>query len=137
MAYINTLLQGGPVPEGYFDEDNIAFIQNKIRRILRREFVQNVIIDKGSVVRVMHRIVAERKEPIPRMNRRVIMSLCNEVRDHQLEVNRNLKWENHYKESQSLYDATTDRGPDIYSIKLRDRFIDEKVGGGTVRFYFT
>jgi hypothetical protein len=137
MARVLTVFPGF-IPDGYFDEDNVAFIQKKVADILKREFIQEVIIDKASIGRVMQRVLSERIETVPKMNQRVIMYLCNEVRVHQLQVSKNLKLEAHYIESQRLYDPTTDRGPDLYSHKFRDtvNYPGHSVGG-TTRFYFT
>ena len=134
-AYIQTVFEGGVIPEGYFDNDNVEFLRNKVREVLRREFVQDVNVGRDSVVRVMQRVLEERRETVPRMNERVVMYITNEVRVHQLEVNRNLKWEAHFVESQRLYDPTTERGPDLGSIKLANR-LGRPMVGGTLRFHF-
>lgn len=120
----------------FWDEDNVIFLMNKIPEILLREYNQTVQVDKASIKRIMQRIVEARFETVPKMNQRVIMTICNEFRDHQLEVNKNLKWEAHYTQSQSLYDASTARGPDLEGIKLANR-LGKPCVGGTQRFYFT
>lgn len=135
MAYIQTVFPGR-ICEGYFENDNIEFIRDKVRRTLLLEFKQNVLMDRASVIRIMQRVLEERLETIPKMNQRVIMYLTNEFRDHQQEAWRNLKWEAHYVESQRLYDPSTDRGPDISGIKLANR-LGKPMVGGTHRFYFT
>lgn len=135
MALVHTVFPGF-IPEGYFANDNIEFIRDKVRRELAQEYRQNVIVDRASVIRIMQRILEERVETIPRMNQRSIMTICADVRRHQDEIHRNLKWEAHYIDSQKLYDASVERGPDIYNIKLANRLGKPRVGG-TMRFYFT
>lgn len=134
-AYTSTIYPGF-IPDGYFDDDNIEFIRTKIASRLTDEFAQAFNIDRASVIRVMERILGERLEIIPRMNMRVIMSLINEVRNHQHDVAKKLKWSNFYPQSQLLYDASVARGPDLQAIKLKNRLGEPRVGG-TTRFYFT
>lgn len=134
-SFIHTLYPGY-IPEGYFSDENIEFIRDKIKRVLKREYTQDVIMNRAGIIRLMERVVEERLESIPRMNQRVIMYAANEFRVHQLEVDKNLKWEAHFEESQRLYDGSTDRGPDTQKIKLANRLGIADVGG-TLRFYFT
>ena len=134
MAYTHTIFPGY-VPDGYFDNDNVEFIRSKIVLILEREFVQKINVDRASVIRIMQRIIGERAEPVVKMNQRVVMTICNEFRNHQATINKHSNWEEHYIESQRLYDPTTDRGPDLQKIKLSNRLGKERVGG-TVRFIF-
>jgi hypothetical protein len=136
MAYVQTIFPGF-IPDGYFDNDNVEFLRNKISDILNLEFRQKINVDRASVIRIMQRVLEERLEPIPRMNQRTVMYVTNEFRDHNLEANRNLKWEAHYVESQRLYDPTTERGPDLYNIKITDKLGKNGKIGGTQRFYFT
>ncbi len=134
---IHTLIPNAAIPFGYFDEDNIRFIQGKIREVLRREFKQNILIDRASIVRLMERVILERIETVPKMNQRVIMYATNEFRVHQLEVDKHLKWEGHFWSSQQLYDPTTEVSRfDPQNIKLANRLGYPAVGG-TTRFYFT
>lgn len=135
MSLVHTIFPGY-IPEGLFDNDNIEFIRNRVREILRREYYQDVIVDRASVIRIMQRVLEERIETIPLMNQRTIMYICADVRRHQEEIHRNLKWESHYSDSQKLYDASVERGPDIQGIKLANRLGKPRVGG-TLRFYFT
>lgn len=126
----------GVIPKYYMDDENIVFIQDKIRRVLLFEYKQNVLVDRASIVRVMQRVMEERLEPVPRMNERVVMYITADVRRHQNEANNHLKWEAHYQESQKLYDPTTDRSTvNPKEIKLRNRLGKPQVGQ-TLRFYF-
>lgn len=131
---IHTIFPSAIVP-GYFSDENVDFIRNKISEILKREYVQSINIDIASVKRVMERVTTERRESVPKMNQRVIMYLCDEFRNHQKNVQKHLNWEAYYVESQRLYDPTALRGPDTYSIKLNSRLGKPRVGG-TMRFYF-
>jgi hypothetical protein len=124
------------IPKGYFDKDNIDFIIFKIQQQLAFDFKNTILIDRPSVIRVMQRIIEERMEDIPKMNQRVVMELVNEIRTHQIDVNKRLKWEKGYTQSQLLYDPVGLKGPDVSSIKLANRLGKPKVGG-TVGFYFT
>lgn len=134
MAYTHSIFPGS-VPEGFFDEDNIQFMRTKAAEILKGEFVQTILFDKASVIRIMQRVLWERVEPVPRMNERVIMYLTNEFRNHQGDLHKKMKWEEHYIESQRLYDPTVERGPDLRNVKLANRLGKPRVGG-TVRFMF-
>jgi len=78
VSTIHTLVPNATVPLGYFDEDNIRFIQDKIRRVLRREFKQDILIDRASIVRLMERALLDRIETVPKMNQRVVMYATNE-----------------------------------------------------------
>ncbi|HSA76322.1 MAG TPA: hypothetical protein VLE02_02135 [Nitrosarchaeum sp.] len=134
-ATIATLIPSFPL--GYFDEDNIQFIKRKISDVLSREYVQNVEVDDGSIIRIMQRVVEERMETVPKMNERVIMYITNDFRVHQMNVSKHLKLEAHYTQSQRLYDPTVQSSKfDNCIIKQPNRLGNPKVGG-TVRFYFT
>ena len=134
MAYVQTIFPGY-VPDGFFYDDNIEFIRNKVAEILGREFVQTIVIDRASTIRIMQRVLEERIESIPRMNERSLMYLCNEYRVHQFQTRKHLNWEEHFIESQRLYDPTVERGPDLRNIKLANRLGRPRVGD-TVRFVF-
>lgn len=134
MSYTSTIFPGG-VPDGFFDDDNIQFIRMRAADILKGEFVQTISFDRASVVRIMQRVLSERLEPVPRMNERVLMYLCDEFRNHQSDLHKKMKWEEHYIESQRLYDPTVARGPDLGNIKLANR-LGKPCVGGTVRFMF-
>lgn len=136
VSTIHTLVPNATIPLGYFDEDNIRFNQNRIRQVLRREFI-NILIDRASIIRLMERVLLERIETVPKMNQRVVMYATNEYRVHQLQVDKHLKWEAHFVESQRLYDPTVEISRfDGQNIKLANRLGWPKVGG-TARFYFT
>jgi hypothetical protein len=134
MALTHTIFPGY-VPDGFFDNDNIEYIRRKTADVLHGEFYQTILFDRASVIRVMQRVLEERLEPVPKMNQRVIMYLTNEYRNHTGQIHKHLKWEEHYIESQRLYDPTTERGPDLQMIKLSERYGRPMVGG-TVRFVF-
>ena len=136
IATINTLVPNASIPLGYFDEDNIRFVQTKVKDVLKREFKQDILFDRASIIRLMERSLLDRIEPVPRMNERAIMYATNEFRVHQLEVDKHLKWEAHYVESQRLYDPTVEViRYDPQKIKLANRLGYPSVGG-TSRFYF-
>lgn len=138
VTTLHTIVPGANVPFGYFDEDNIRFIQDRIKSVLKREFYQDILIDRASIIRVMERVVLERREVIPKMNQRVVMYITNEFRNHQKDVNNHLNWEEHYVESQRLYDPTVESQKfDGQRIKLANYRGFPKVGGKTSRFYFT
>jgi hypothetical protein len=134
MAYVQTIFPGF-VPDGFFYDDNIEFIRNKVAEVLGWEFVQTIVMDRASVIRVMQRVLEERLESIPFMNQRVIMYLCSEYRWHSYTTRKHLNWEEKYIESQRLYDPTVERGPDLQIIKLANRLGQPKIGD-TVRFVF-
>jgi len=134
---VNTLVPNASIPLGYFDEDNIRFIQNKITSVLKREFIQNILFTRADIVRLMKRVIEERIETVPKMNQRVIMFATNEFRNHQLEVEKYLKWEGGYVLSQRLYDPSVESSKfDQQKTKVSNRLGKMHVGG-TTRFYFT
>ena len=139
--HTHTMMPGGAVPVGYFDEQNILFIQSKIAEVLKRKFIQHIAIDRGSIVRIMGRVLDERIETIPKMNQRVIMYCCNDYIIHQLEVDRNLKLEAHFVIGDRIYDPTTERVKfDPQMVKLANRLGTPRIAGAgniTSRFYFT
>lgn len=123
------------IPYGYFSTENITFIQQKIKKVLAREFTPVPNIDTGSVVRVLQRVIDERLESIPKMNQRTIMYICNEYRNHQVDATKHLNWEENYWKSQMIYDDSVGRGPDImYGYNFNTK---RGTGIGTHRFYFT
>jgi len=135
MASLTHTIFPGAVPDGFFDSENVEFVRHKAAELLKREYVQDINFDKASVIRIMQRILGERLEPVPRMNQRVLMTLTNEFRTYQMQLLKHMKWEDHYVESQRLYDPTTERGPDLQAIKLAQKRGRPTVGG-TVRFMF-
>jgi len=140
MNVIHTIAPGATIPSGYFDFDNINFIQSKVVEVLSREFIQQIVIDHASIIRVMQRVLEERREVIPRMNQRVIMYLCSEFRNHQHSVNRTLNWEDGYISSQRNVDKVGNMTRfDMRGIKTKDqkKYDGKSRVGGTLRFYFT
>ncbi len=133
-AYTHTVFPGF-VPDGFFDNDNIEFLRKKVADVLGRTYVQRINVDRASVIRIMQRVIGERAEPVVKMNERVIMYIVNEFLNHQETVNKHANWEEHYIESQRLYDPTVGRGPDLQRIKLANRLGKARVGG-TTRFIF-
>jgi hypothetical protein len=124
------------IPAGYFDHDNIKFIQDKCNAILKRELGWSVTIDKASLVRLMDRVLEERTESIPKLNQRVIMYACADYRRHVLEVNKVLNWEEGYIESQRLFDpigAKSNYSP----IKMTTTSIYPRYKNTCTHFYFT
>ena len=137
ISTIHTLVPNANVPIGYFDEDNILFIQKKIVDVLKREFKQDILIDRASIIRIMERALLDRIETVPKMNERVLMIITNEFRVHQLEVDKNLKLEAHYFSSQLLYDPSVEVVRyDPQAIKLANRLGYPRTGG-SFRFYYT
>lgn len=127
----------GFVPADYFTRKNVDFLSNKLTNTLSLEFRQTVAVDEASILRVMKRVLDERIESVPRMNQRTLMYILNDFRTEQLETNKHLKWAANYRNSQALYDPTTDTAKiDLYNIKLANRLGKPKVGS-TARFYFT
>lgn len=137
LSTIHTLVPNASIPLGYFYEENIQFIQDKIVEVLLREFNQRILVDRGSIIKIMERVLTERIETIPKMNQRVVMIITNEYRNHQLEASKHLKWEANYVLSQRLYDPSTSMSRfDQNNIKLANRLGIPRVGG-TLRFYST
>lgn len=137
LGTIHTLVPNANVPLGYFDEDNIQFIQRKIREVLKREFKQDILFDRGSIIRLMERALMDRVDTVPFLNQRAVMYATNEFRNYQLDVDRNLKWEAHYTLSQRLYDPSVEISRyDSQIVHPPNRLGNVKVGG-TTRFYFT
>ena len=134
MAYLQTIFPGY-VPDGFFTDENIQFVREKIARVLKNEYVQDILVDNASIVRVMQRVVGERLEPVPRMNQRVIMYILDDFRNYQNELQKHMNWEEHYIESQRLYDPTTERTFDTMIVKTANRLGVPRVGD-TVRFMF-
>src|SRR5438034_5916473 len=95
---IHTIAPGAAIPEGFFDYDNICFMQQKISELLHREFYQTIVVQHNDIIRVMQWVLSERRENIPKMNQRVIMTITNDFRNHQIDVNKHLKWEEGYSD---------------------------------------
>jgi len=137
LATIHTLVPNANIPFGYYDADNIRFVQDKITEVLKREYKQDILIDRGSIIRLMERALLDRVETIPKMNQRAVMYAANDFRIHQLTADKHLKWEAHYHQSQQFYDPTTETSHyDPQRTKLANRLGYPAVGG-TSRFFFT
>lgn len=124
------------VPEGYFDADNIKFIQEKLDAVLKREVGWSVTIDKASIIRLMERVIEERLETIPKMNQRVVMYGASEYKRHVMEVNKRLNWEKNYIPSQLLFDPVGVKS-NYNPIKMTTSSIYPRYKPGTTHFYFT
>lgn len=139
MAYYLHAIGGQSIPVGYFDDDNIQFIQDKIKRTLKNSFYQDILVDRASIVRIMERVIVDRPETIPKMNQRVVMTICDEFKNEQYEAYRNAKWEAHFIESQRLHDPTTLRSANNKDgIKTISgvKYPSSTMAGETLRFYF-
>lgn len=124
-------------PEGYFTRLNVDFLKHKIGTVLKEEYGWFVAITSNDLLRVMQRVVEERVESIPRMNERVVMEITSDYRQHMQQLNRNLKWEEHFMQSSLLFDNTSGRSlVDVLGIKTRDSLAKPR-SGGTLNFYFT
>ena len=136
MAYTHTIYPGF-LPSGYFDNDNVDFIQKKIIEVLHQNFTQDIMISKGDIKKIMLRILSERLEEIPMMNQRVIMTIVSEFRNHEIDVRKRLWWSERSKYTQILQDPTEGVARyDPMGIKLANR-LGASMVGGTSRFYFT
>ena len=136
MAYTHTIYPGY-LPSGYFDDDNVDFIHKKIIEILHQNFTQDIMVPKGDIKKIMLRILAERLEEIPMMNQRVIMTIVNEFRNHEIDVRKRLWWAERSKYTQILKDPTEGVARyDPLEIKLANR-LGAPMVGGTSRFFFT
>ena len=136
MAYTHTIYPGF-LPSGYFDNDNVDFIQKKIIEVLHQNFTQDIMISKGDIKKIMLRILSERLEEIPMMNQRVIMTIVSEFRNHEIAVRKRLWWSERSKYTQILQDPTEGVARyDPLGIKLANR-LGAPMVGGTTRFYFT
>ena len=140
MNTIHTAVPGMTINEGYFDHDNITFIQEKVASILSHEFQQRILLSRGDIIRVLTRVLEDRRESVPKMNQRAIMILASDVRRHQSEVNKHLNWEEGFASSQMLIDSVGGISRfDDRAIKTNDRkkYDGNERVGGTTRFYFT
>jgi intracellular sulfur oxidation DsrE/DsrF family protein len=140
MNVVHTIAPGGAINEGYFHEDNITFILNKINEVLRREFKQYIVISRGDIIMVMQYMLNQRRENVPKMNQRVVMYICDDFRNHQYQADKVLRWEETYTETQKLIDHAGQISRfDQRAIKTNDqkKWNNQTKVGGTLQFYFT
>jgi hypothetical protein len=149
MARLLTI-NPGFIPCGYFDEDNVSFLQNKIAEILNRRYTQRVVIPKSGIVRIMQRVLSERIESIPKMNERVLMYMANDFMTHQDERDKHMKWSDASFQAHQIVDLRNRPGDldqdcpsamrantDVtYAFRFANRLGTPKVGN-TLRFNFT
>jgi len=136
MAYTHTIFPGY-IPSGYFSDENVSFIQKKLIEILHINFTQAIEVSKGDIKKIMLRILSEKLEEIPMMNQRVLMTIVDEFRTHQIDVHKRLWWSERSRFTQILQDNTEGVARyDPGAIKLANRLGQPRVGG-TSRFYFT
>ena len=136
MAYTHTIYPGY-LPSGYFDDDNVDFLHKKIIEILHQNFTQDIMVPKGDIKKIMLRILAERLEENPMMNQRVLMTIVNEFRNHEIDVRKRWWWAERSKNNQMLQDSTEGVARyDPLAIKLANR-LGAPMVGGTSRFFFT
>ena len=92
---------------------------------------------EGRHQKIMLRILSEKLEEIPMMNQRVLMTIVDEFRTHQIDVHKRLWWSERSRFTQILQDNTEGVARyDPGAIKLANRLGQPRVGG-TSRFYFT
>ena len=127
-------------PAGFFNEENVQFIQGMIAHVLHREFQHpsgapvRIDISRGDIARIMQRVAEERIESIPKMNQRVVMYICNDFRTHEIQRDKHMRWEESFRFATKLYDPTSGRASvDTKQYKLPNRLGKPKVGG-TLRF---
>lgn len=129
-SYINQT-----IPWGYFSEENIRFIHNKVQRLFSYVFSNNLIIRRDDIIREMDKVATEYMETIPRMNERVVMNLMRDIINQNEERDKHINWLEHQMMANKLYDPTSGGvrfDPQI--IKIPNRFGRPKVGSGTMRF---
>jgi hypothetical protein len=135
-----TLVAGANVPSGYLSAENVKFVQEKAGRVLS-EYRQTILFDVASVKRVMVRVLEERRDTVPKMNERAVMSLAAEFRRHQQQVEKHLGWEETYRHDASqLVDGEAGSSQFDWTKKIHPRgggFVSRPAVGGTVRFYYT
>ena len=137
VSTIHTLNPGAGFPEGYFDDDNIVFVQRKISEVLKRRYRQDILFDRGGVINLMTRALMDRLESVPKMNQRAVMYGTNEFMNHQDDINKRLKWEAHYELSQRMYDPSVDIVRFDPQLTVAPNWLGRNMVGGTTRFYFT
>jgi hypothetical protein len=102
-----------------------------ITKTLAKQFRQSIVVDVGSIKRVMMRVYDEMLETVPQMNERVVMEICHEFRNHQALTRQRLAYEEGYVASQLLYNPVAKMAQvDVRAIKLHHGV------GGTRGFVF-
>ena len=117
------------VPFGFTGRENVDFVQKKIIEILLNEFSQRIEVDVPSILRVMQRVMEERIEHVPRMNERVTMYICNEVRNHQYQITKHLKIEEAMIRDRKVDLTSKSSMFDTMIYKRPNRLGTSKVGG--------
>jgi len=133
MQYLQNV--AGNYPIDYFSEENVNYIQNKVKRMLGAEFncSGGIIVPASDIVRVMQRVIGQRMEGIPEMNQRTIMYITDAYRTHVIDANKHLKWAENYTSSQQLYDMPFHKSAmPMFGMKLKRNKV-----GGTINFWFT
>jgi len=120
----------------FFNEDNKVYIQQKIIEVLSHDFKQRIVYDPLSITNTMQIVFDQYFESIPRMNERVVMYLCNDFRNNQIEVNKRLNWSECFETSQMVFDPRGNKGPDLQNIKLANRLGQDRVGGNISFVFF-
>lgn len=121
------------VPFGFTGRENVDFVREKIIDVLLYEFSQRIEIDRPSILRVMQRVMEERLEHVPRMNERVVMYICNEVRNHQYQIRKHLQIEEDMIRDNKVRSDSKSSVFDTMMYKRPNRLGTSKVGG-TLRF---
>lgn len=137
---VHTIIPGSALPEGYFDDENITFIQNKITETLAHQYAQTILISRNDIIRVMQRVLEERRESVPKLNQRVIMYITNDFRNHQIDTSKRLDWADGFPNSQKLIDPigqTLKYDQNIIKLKSQKKYDGKERVGGTLRFHFT
>jgi len=140
MNVVHTIIPGTCLNESYFDDENITYIQNRITELLAYEFNQKIIVSRPDIIRVLERVLVERRENVPKMNQRAMMYILDDFRTHQIEVNRNLRWQDDYVYSQRNLNPISNVArfdPQILKLNDRKKYDGKERVGGTQRFYFT
>lgn len=120
----------GHIPHGYFTDENIAYISERITGMLSHDFIYPYVVGREDIKRVMLRVLEARLEAIPLMMQRVVMEIVSEIKEFELERVKHLRWEKNFKYTQTLFDVSARSGPDLQHVKLSRQ-------PSTLRFYHT
>jgi hypothetical protein len=118
------------LPPGYFSQNNINRVRASTELLLKPHFNRVHFVDDASIKRVMHRVIDERLEPLPKMFDRAAMYIASEIKEFELEKNRNLDLEKGFRFVGGVYDILGKMGPDLAVYKPSKNV-------STVRFYHT